>query len=318
MINRWVGFSMIGLGFMFSNVLQCSVALAADPKKGLVLKGNEQAVRSISFAPDGKMIAAGGDDGSVHVWDTATGKELYKLKGHTGIIRSVAFSPDGKLLLSAGQDATDAVKLWNTVTGKLVATFSGGDRWFAVFRPDGKALCVGSAIKDISSQETSTVLDDGPNLCGAFSPDGTLFAGGNSNRLQIWDTSTGKVLKDLAQDGKAFWSVAFSPDGKLLASGGLTSGVKLFDVPNRKALEVASIGGDRSVRSVVFSPDSTLLAAAGERGGVGIWNVASGKIIARVPTAEGQGQAVAFTPDGRVLAAASDKDIIFWELTPSK
>jgi serine/threonine protein kinase len=152
-----------------------------------------QPVNSIAFSLDGQRLASGGLDGTVKIWDSASGKELFSVRGTNSGVTSVAFSPDGRRLASGSNDNT--VKIWDSTTGR------------ELFALKGHALPVASV---------------------AFSPDGRrLASGSNDNTVKIWDSTTGREL--FALKGHAAWvaSVAFSPDGQRLASGSGDSTVKI-------------------------------------------------------------------------------------------
>ncbi|WP_407891833.1 WD40 repeat domain-containing protein [Scytonema sp. NUACC26] len=108
------------------------------------LGGHAKAVNSVSFRPDGKILASASDDNTVKLWDTATGKEIKTLTGYTNWVNGVSFSPDGKILATASGDNT--VKLWDTATGKEIKTLTGHTNgvWSVSFSPDGKILASAS------------------------------------------------------------------------------------------------------------------------------------------------------------------------------
>jgi serine/threonine protein kinase len=106
----------------------------------LILRGHVGTVRSVTFSPDGKMIASGSDDKTVKIWDAATGTILRSLRGHSGTVTSVFFSPDGKTLISSGKDKT--VRVWDAATGEALQRSPGVscEGTPAAFSPDGKTL----------------------------------------------------------------------------------------------------------------------------------------------------------------------------------
>jgi WD40 repeat protein len=192
---------------------------------------------SVAFSPDGKTLASGGarfsqfvsQPGPVDLWDAASGKHLRTLGTHADEVRSVVFSPDGKTLASAGLH--DVVKLWDVASGRNTASFKPPEYADCVsslaFAPDGKRLAAGCgdvgpgqlAIWDLASRKMTVRAWAGRAVLSVvFSPDGkSVVLGACSDSIQLHDAATGKNIAVFRTDGMAH-SVAFSPDGKTLAS----------------------------------------------------------------------------------------------------
>jgi WD40 repeat protein len=190
-------------------------------------------VRWAAFSPDGKWIAAGGTDKTVTIWNSATGKLQRALRGHTSLVASVAFSPDGLLLASASFDRS--IRIWVLETGETLGTLNGHEAEvrMVAFAPNGRLLLSTSDDKtarlwDAETFEQVTVMDghEGFVLCGAFSPDGSklVTAGKTSGgrRVLLRDVPSGHWgdMRLFPSQTSDIMSVAFSPDGDLLAIAG--------------------------------------------------------------------------------------------------
>ena len=213
---------------------------------------------SIAYSPDGKLMASGSSDNMVRLWEVATGKELQRHKGHNSNVNSVAYSPDGKLLASGSSDNT--VRLWEVSTGKELQRLEGhnSDVNSVAYSPDGKHLASGSSDNTVRLWEMATGkelqrLEEHSQFVNsvAYSPDGRRLASGSSdNTVWLWEETTDNELKRfkrfkkleehkslVSEERKSFvWSVAYSPNGKRLASGLSDNTVLLWDVDTGKKL----------------------------------------------------------------------------------
>ncbi len=295
----------------------CSAVIAQQPQL-VVQTGHATRVNSVTFSPNGKVIASGSDDRTLKLWDAVTGKQLRSLAGHTDGVRSVAFSPDGKVIASGSGDTT--IKLWDVATGKPLRSLKAAASVDSVaFSPDGKVLASdGITLWDSATGKQLRSVGEQTDSIGsfAFSPDGKVIASGDSyNRsIKLWDAATGKQLRTLEGYKSGVSSVvAFSPDGKVIASGDYYNRtLKLWDAATGKQLRLLA----SAVRSVAFSPDGKTLASGGSADGtIKLWDAATGS---QLRSLEGDssfvGLVVAFSPDGKVIASGSeDGSIQLWD-----
>lgn len=219
---------------------------------------HERRVMTAEISSDGTLLATGGRDNNVRLWDVETQKLHHTLSGHIAPIQALAFSRDGTLLVSsgmhdweeqAGDDGTtytlftpDSVedrtaKVWDVATGENVATFKHLGQVRAIaFSADGTLLATSAGRTDIRSTKTwqdIATLSTVNATCLAFSPDGTRIAVGMSGRqptVQIWDIATRKPIATFTGHKRGIQSLAFSPDSRLLASGGSDGVIYLWNL----------------------------------------------------------------------------------------
>ncbi|WP_367275326.1 AAA family ATPase [Microcoleus sp. CAWBG58] len=294
------------------------------------LVGHSYGIWSVSFSPDGKILASGGHDSTIKLWDVSTGKELTTLTGHKYPVYSVSFSPDGKTLASGSVAHT--IKLWDVATGKEITTLKGHtdtdvDYVDSVsFSPDSKTLAysgIANTIKlwNVATRKEITTLNGHKDKVDSvsFSPDGKILASGCFDKtIKLWDITTSKEITTLKGHNDTVSSVSFSPDGKTLASSSLDNTIKLWNVSTGKEITMLKGHSDR-VRSVSFSPDGKTLASGSDDKTTKLWNVSTGKEII---TLKGHNEiviSVRFSPDGKTLASGShDTTIKLWDITTSK
>jgi WD40 repeat protein len=235
-------------------------------------------VHALAFSPDGKFLltaAAGEGGGDINVWKAATGKPDGVLKGHTSGLYEVSFGPDGKTLVSAGWDAT--VRVWDFVARRqLRAIPSPKGQWIrSVVVSAGGKIAVGSDKVFLLGPDGKLVktfdTSAGP-LC--FSPDGRLLAGTTwrEGRVTVWDVTKGqKVGAWRAHQGLAN-GVAFSRNGRALATAGSDGAVRFWDVATQRQLAELPHGGH--AYQLAFSPDGAALATTGiEIPSLKLWDV---------------------------------------------
>ncbi|HEY7308498.1 MAG TPA: sigma-70 family RNA polymerase sigma factor [Gemmataceae bacterium] len=296
----------------------------------------------VAFTPDGKSVAVGTRDCIVRLVDPASGKELRRFAGHRALlfqeafrnsIHGVAFSADGQRLVTWGSDET--ARLWDVRSGKELRTLDvkgwrteQGGRYYLYFDVATNGKLVASStqgspktllVRDAKTGKVVHQLVHPADVGQAvFSPDGKTLAvprgtWGQPGWIALWDLSSGKELGTLTGHKNTVSALAFSPDGKKLAScSSRDATIRLWDLDSRKELRQAL-----SLPSVqyhlAFSPDGKTLFSSGANQ-VRLWDVAAWRErqVAQGPNA--LIGAFAFSPDGRRAASASGKTIWLWNM----
>jgi WD40 repeat protein len=280
----------------------------SDPQSGVDLGRLEIRCGDIcrlAFSPDGAHLASAGRDWPILIWSVPVKRIELALNGHTASVNSIAYALDGKTLISAGDDGT--VRIWNAASGQSVACLRG---------------------------------PVGPVLSASLSPDGKLAAsGGSDQKIRLWSVEKRQTLTTLVGHDRPVVTLAFSPDGRFLASAQgrapqldanaseARRPLRLWRMPEGK--EILAFGpSGAEVCDVAFSPDSRTLATSGP-GGVTLWDPSTGEMretlrLLRAPNAALQRQEatprsawpIAFSPDGRSLAAGGDVALSIWTAAP--
>jgi WD40 repeat protein len=211
-------------------------------KDGLIKFSSEGYLNAnaLAFSPDGKLLASGDWDGTVYLWDVSSGKVLRPLKGHTDMILSLAFSPDGKWLASGSYD--NSVLLWEAASGQIaqnLKSHTGGVNEVA-FSPNGKKIASASDDQTVivwdtgTGQALLTIHDEESMTSAAFSPDGKTLATAAVVYLKLWDSVTGKLLRELDGHHQSVRKLIFSKDGKSLFTGSIDTTVRKWDLASGK------------------------------------------------------------------------------------
>lgn len=296
-------------------------------------------VVAVAYAPDGRTLATASWEGLVNLWDADTGVLRRRLGERAGGV-ALAYSPDGKWLATGGLGGI--VRVWDVETGAMVRDWKTGDRvvYSVAFSPDGGAVAAGTGpslwgtddegpgsvfLWDTKSGAERLRLNQGRRRVTAvsFRPDGQALAAAFGSwfdaprsvipgGVAVWEVPGGRPLPGPVGHGEPLAAVAWSPDGRELATAGWDRVVRVFDA--KTWVERHQLSGHQDwVRGVAWSPDGRELATAGWDCGVRVWNLASG----RPRLFRGHTQrvtAVAWRPGGGQLAtASSDGTVKVWD-----
>lgn len=284
------------------------------------LMGHVDRVYSVAFSPDGHHIVSGSSDCTVKIWDAESGAETLTLQGHTNPVWSVAFDKEGKFITSKSDDAT--VKTWDAETGACISTYEG------VRNPTGEVALSqhnrrrterlpfdGMSHFTNSGSSTGVLAVRGHNGLAesvALSHDNRLIASGSDDMtVKIWDAVTGVELSTLQGHNGEVLSVSFSPDAHRIASGSLDETIKIWDVES--SAEIPTLQGHcghrDQVNSIALTLDGRRIASGSYDNTVKIWDAETGDNIRTIEYEFSAGiSSVTFSPDGRRIAAAGDRD----------
>jgi WD40 repeat protein len=271
--------------------------------------------------------AKGGNNYSVSLWDTATGRQSSVLRGQQTLIHSAAFTPDGRTLVTACY--RNRICRWDVARGEMRKSFDLALREGREGRlsPDGSTLVVASPrtaalqsddVDSLWDTETGRLRCTLPSRRGehdyglAFSPDGKILAtnsteaGTDQKTIFLWDVRTAKRVSQFKVPARVAFVLTFAPDGKTLLSSGEESLVRLWDTATGKQL-FTETDHTAAITTMAFTPDSRTLVSGADDGRLRVWDIATARLRRPLPSHRGCVYTLAVAPDGKtVLSGGAD------------
>lgn len=283
----------------------------------------QEGVRTVALSHSGHLLATGGTEGTITIWDVANRKILTSARGHREAVSSLSFSASDTLLASSSLDST--IGIWNASDGKRVRTLSGHSasvNSVAFSSSEDLLVSAGSdrsvRVWRLSDGSLVRILrgNTGEVYSAAFSPEGDIVASaGEDATIRLWRTLDGKQIRKM-RAGLIFiqYALAFSPTGKTIASAGQGSRIRYWRVSDG-VLEKTSEGGSGAVLSLSFSRTGDQLISAGTDGVVRTWRVKDAELLRQFDGHVGTIRSVTVpTESGQVASAGDDGAIRFWTL----
>jgi WD40 repeat protein len=285
-------------------------------------------IRDIALAPDGQTLAVATQDGFVELWSTRSGAREGNLQSGDTPLRGVCYSANGDLLAVSGADRT--VRVWDTRARawlKTIDTFPGQARAYNRFGEDIRLDAAGGRLfaeyqagrVGVWNPRTGELLrlleqpleGEVRSLC--LSPDQSLVAAG-SRWIAVWETATGKLVRQIPEGNSNAFALAFSPDGKRLVSGQENNEIHLWEIASGKRLLTLE-GHEDSVQDLAFSPDGAVLASAGDDHVVRLWDPVTGSPLREFKGHFDTVRGLAFSADGkRLFSGGWDRNLRLWDL----
>lgn len=252
-------------------------------------KGHSANVQRVAFSADGRRIASSSLDHTLRIWESKTGSALQTIKTDDpsadasaledppGSVIDLTFSHDGRLVATA--DQSHQIKLWDSATGRMV--------------------------RKIPTFDTVDI---------EFSPDDKMLAGGADHQVNIWDVETGEVARELTGHQRPVSAVAFSPDGRVIASSGEDDTVRLWDTATGAPIRTLT-GHTSTVRGLAFSPDGRLILSGSADGTTRLWESDTGTWLATLISPRDLAEWLVVTPDGLFDGAPATWNKLLWRFS---
>jgi serine/threonine protein kinase len=309
------------------------IAAASQPAGTLLCTCHHyRLVLTLAWSPDGTSLVSGTANSGIHVWNAATGENLFSYREPFKMstwTASLAWSPDGESIAYGSDERT--VKVWQvekegSLTMKPTFTYQGHANWVnaVAWAPDGRRIASGSDDTTVHVWQMGSPAPDAENeiyrghslwvVTVAWSPDGNFIAsGGNDATIHIWDVASKQTALIYREHSFGITALTWSPDGTRIASCSWESTIRVWDVARGTTLFTYH-GHSEWVNAVAWSPDGTRIASGGRDKTVQVWNAVTGE---RLFTYHGHFSwiyTLAWSPDStRIASAGSDGTVQVWQ-----
>jgi WD40 repeat protein len=290
---------------------------------GAPLTGHRGDVNAVAFSRDGLRIVSGSDDGTLRLWEVETGRQIgAPLTGDRFTVKAVAFAPDGRRIVSSGSDGT--LRIWDVEGGRqlgapLTAPYATRQALAAVsFSPDGRRIvsAANGSIRVWDADTNERIIPPLPIQLGAISLEAISLDGRSAvdSTVRLWNTETRQMMWDARSEFGS--SVAFSPDERIIVSGGADETLRLWDAATGRQIGAPLEGHEGYIMSVAFSPNGRRIVSGSLDKTLRLWDVETGLQIGAPLTGHTDGvTAVAFSPDRRrIVSGSGDRTLRLWNV----
>lgn len=286
------------------------------------LKGHIGKVNAIKFSPNGRLLASASDDNTIKIWDVKSGREKRTLVGHSNYVTCLSFSPDGNRLVSGSEDNT--VRVWDVYgnNAERIKLEAGDEMITTCFSLDGSYIASASFLdgiisiydaytgKTVHSFNGDSFIN---NICLHPTDKRTLATSADSI-IKIWNMEDGSLLHTLSGHHRNIHYIAFSQNGKYMASASSDKTIMLWDAHTYKLLRILA-GHMDEINHLAFSNDCNYIASASNDKTIKVWNAKTGKCEMILSGHNDGVKVVSFSPNNKLLASASDGNTIkIWDV----
>ncbi len=287
------------------------------------LQGHTRWVTTVAMSGDGSLVASGGLDSTIKLWNGETGELLQTLTGHPKDVNCVAFTADRQIVISGSDDNT--IRLWQVSTGKLLRTLTGHARDVSAIAlsHNGQLLISGGEDRTVrlwrlATGEPLRVLSGiaGIIKAVAISPDDqTIASGGLDNQIKLWNPTTGELVRSLIGHFNSVMAVAITPDGHTVVSGSKDKTIRLWNLKTGELIR-SLVGHSDTVNAVAISPDGLTLVSGSSDTTIRLWNLKTGDLLSTLTGHSNPVTAVSIGGNGRLFASGSyDNTVRVWQMT---